>query len=186
MCVRVCLLLTIAINQSINQSIDQSSQSVSQSVFMCVSVICWRGDQTVSKIGNWKLFSAISLVSRNSSVGRALDWRSKGPWFNPGFRHGTFPGGWHFFLLLPTVLFLFVFQLRQDFSYSYSIPFFLSFPLSRFFFIFSFFSLLHLVVVVVAAAAATAATFVFKALRLWKSSHRRGRACQCVFVFVCC
>ncbi len=23
---------------------------------------------------------------RNSSVGRALDWRSKGPWFNPGFR----------------------------------------------------------------------------------------------------
>ena len=29
------------------------------------------------------------LVSRNSSVGRALDWRSKGPRFNPGFRHGT-------------------------------------------------------------------------------------------------
>ena len=27
------------------------------------------------------------LVGRNSSVGRALDWRSKGPWFNPGFRH---------------------------------------------------------------------------------------------------
>ena len=25
--------------------------------------------------------------SRNSSVGRALDWRSKGPWFDPGFRH---------------------------------------------------------------------------------------------------
>ena len=24
---------------------------------------------------------------RNSSVGRALDWRSKGPWFDPGFRH---------------------------------------------------------------------------------------------------
>ena len=24
--------------------------------------------------------------SRNSSVGRALDWRSKGPWFDPGFR----------------------------------------------------------------------------------------------------
>ena len=23
---------------------------------------------------------------RNSSVGRALDWRSKGPWFDPGFR----------------------------------------------------------------------------------------------------
>ena len=28
--------------------------------------------------------------SRNSSVGRALDWRSKGPWFNPGFRHWNF------------------------------------------------------------------------------------------------
>ena len=30
---------------------------------------------------------ACFLVGRNSSVGRALDWRSKGPWFNPGFRH---------------------------------------------------------------------------------------------------
>ena len=28
----------------------------------------------------------IIYTSRNSSVGRALDWRSKGPWFNPGFR----------------------------------------------------------------------------------------------------
>ena len=27
-----------------------------------------------------------SIGSRNSSVGRALDWRSKGPWFDPGFR----------------------------------------------------------------------------------------------------
>ena len=27
-----------------------------------------------------------SIGSRNSSVGRALDWRSNGPWFNPGFR----------------------------------------------------------------------------------------------------
>ena len=27
------------------------------------------------------------LGSRNSSVGRASDWRSEGPWFNPGFRH---------------------------------------------------------------------------------------------------
>ena len=26
-------------------------------------------------------------IGRNSSVGRALDWRSKGPRFNPGFRH---------------------------------------------------------------------------------------------------
>ena len=39
----------------------------------------------------WSLaaVAARALVSRNSSVGRALDWRSKGPWFNPGFRHGT-------------------------------------------------------------------------------------------------
>ena len=33
--------------------------------------------------------SQSNLVGRNSSVGRALDWRSKGPRFNPGFRHGT-------------------------------------------------------------------------------------------------
>ena len=26
-------------------------------------------------------------VCRNSSVGRASDWRSEGHWFNPGFRH---------------------------------------------------------------------------------------------------
>ena len=26
-------------------------------------------------------------MCRNSSVGRALDWRSKGPWFDPEFRH---------------------------------------------------------------------------------------------------
>ena len=26
-------------------------------------------------------------IGRNSSAGRALDWRSKGPWFDPGFRH---------------------------------------------------------------------------------------------------
>ena len=25
-------------------------------------------------------------MCRNSSVGRASDWRSEGPWFNPGFR----------------------------------------------------------------------------------------------------
>ncbi len=31
------------------------------------------------------------LVGRNSSVGRALDWRSKGPWFNPGFRQAETP-----------------------------------------------------------------------------------------------
>ncbi len=36
----------------------------------------------------------IYTSSRNSSVGRALDWRSKGPWFNPGFRQSIF---FHFF-----------------------------------------------------------------------------------------
>ena len=34
----------------------------------------------------WWCAGPLSLVGRNSSVGRALDWRSKGPWFNPGFR----------------------------------------------------------------------------------------------------
>ena len=29
----------------------------------------------------------VTNVGRNSSAGRALDWRSKGPWFDPGFRH---------------------------------------------------------------------------------------------------
>ncbi len=38
---------------------------------------------------NWE------IVGRNSSVGRALDWRSKGPWFNPGFRQSREHGGWH-------------------------------------------------------------------------------------------
>ena len=38
------------------------------------------------------------LVGRNSSVGRALDWRSKGPRFNPGFRHrASDSGGRHCF-----------------------------------------------------------------------------------------
>ena len=35
----------------------------------------------------WSCAGPLSIVGRNSSVGRALDWRSKGPWFNPGFRH---------------------------------------------------------------------------------------------------
>ena len=30
------------------------------------------------------------ITSRNSSVGRALDWRSKGPWFDPWFRQTFF------------------------------------------------------------------------------------------------
>ena len=32
------------------------------------------------------LIDPLFFDGRNSSVGRALDWRSKGPWFNPGFR----------------------------------------------------------------------------------------------------
>ena len=35
------------------------------------------------------IISPVSVGSRNSSVGRALDWRSKGPWFDPGFRQKT-------------------------------------------------------------------------------------------------
>ena len=31
-------------------------------------------------------YLCVVFVGRNSSVGRALDWRSKGPRFNPGFR----------------------------------------------------------------------------------------------------
>ena len=44
------------------------------------------------------------LTSRNSSVGRALDWRSKGPWFDPGFRHPPI-------LVAGTFLFFFDFAL---------------------------------------------------------------------------
>ena len=36
------------------------------------------------------IYRPITFICRNSSVGRALDWRSKGPWFNPGFRHVLF------------------------------------------------------------------------------------------------
>ena len=40
----------------------------------------------INKTWHWRDFP----ISRNSSVGRALDWRSKGPWFNPGFRQFFF------------------------------------------------------------------------------------------------
>ena len=43
-------------------------------------------------------FFTIFSASRNSSVGRALDWRSKGPWFDPGFRQYAPAAGQHFFL----------------------------------------------------------------------------------------
>ena len=42
-----------------------------------------------------------STGSRNSSVGRALDWRSKGPWFNPGFRQAN--ASFSFFFFLPNI-----------------------------------------------------------------------------------
>ena len=41
-----------------------------------------------------KFYRALRCESRNSSVGRALDWRSKGPWFDPGFRHFFLPWRW--------------------------------------------------------------------------------------------
>ena len=41
-----------------------------------------------------------SIGSRNSSVGRALDWRSKGPWFDPGFRQKLRRLPLHFFTAL--------------------------------------------------------------------------------------
>ena len=74
--------------------------------FLCILVVCvpFRSSNTFYY---WWLFcnnnyclsachlpSLILLVAtwnhcstgRNSSVGRASDWRSEGPWFNPGFR----------------------------------------------------------------------------------------------------
>ena len=42
------------------------------------------------------------LVGRNSSVGRALDWRSKGPWFNPGSGQSTLPVAGKSFWKLPS------------------------------------------------------------------------------------
>ena len=35
----------------------------------------------------WPIVKELKLHSRDSSVGRASDWRSEGPWFNPGSRH---------------------------------------------------------------------------------------------------
>ena len=40
----------------------------------------------------------LATGSRYSSAGRASDWRSEGPWFNPGWRHIT--GSCHIFFLL--------------------------------------------------------------------------------------
>ena len=52
-------------------------------------------DMTIKKLCGWlpiqpakkTLVHQRSNTRLDSSVGRALDWRSKGPWFNPGSRH---------------------------------------------------------------------------------------------------
>ena len=36
---------------------------------------------------SWHKNRVLKMLSRDSSVGRASDWRSEGPWFNPGSRH---------------------------------------------------------------------------------------------------
>ena len=36
---------------------------------------------------SWHKNRVLRMHSRDSSVGRASDWRSEGPWFNPGSRH---------------------------------------------------------------------------------------------------
>ena len=45
---------------------------------------------------SWMLQKATKLWSRDSSVARALDWRSNGPWFYPGSRQVQFLSE-HFF-----------------------------------------------------------------------------------------
>ena len=53
------------------------------------------------------------LGSRNSSVGRASDWRSEGPWFNPGFRHRNNRRLAHFlFYFLNICIFVFIFIIQ--------------------------------------------------------------------------
>ena len=42
------------------------------------------------RIKRLMLRSGFHFIGRNSSAGRASDWRSEGPWFNPGFRHVYF------------------------------------------------------------------------------------------------
>ena len=51
-------------------------------------------NSTVRSFPPWSVCAPLrnckwAKLCRNSSVGRALDWRSKGPWFNPGFRQDT-------------------------------------------------------------------------------------------------
>ena len=47
-------------------------------------------------VSAWKY----TQISPNSSVGRASDWRSESPWFNPGFRrHVHFLSSWNIFFI---------------------------------------------------------------------------------------
>jgi hypothetical protein len=82
-------------------------QILSQSAFSD-KIITVKSNGQLSNHGHSRFSSLINLVNyfivqslspfekpiwftrRNSSVGRALDWRSKGPWFDPGFRQLNF------------------------------------------------------------------------------------------------
>ena len=48
----------------------------------------WEIETNKKVVSIWKCFKTkyFVFVGRNSSVGRALDWRSKCPWFDPWFR----------------------------------------------------------------------------------------------------
>ena len=43
--------------------------------------------QRFAGVWDWQIWSPELVSSRDSSVGRASDWRSEGSWFNPGSRH---------------------------------------------------------------------------------------------------
>ena len=46
------------------------------------------GGRHTHRLNNY--INSFQVRGRDSSVGRALDWRSKGPWFDPGSRHFFF------------------------------------------------------------------------------------------------
>ena len=47
------------------------------------------------RIENFFFLQTTFSPSRDSSVGRASDWRSEGPWFDPGSRHVCFASNLH-------------------------------------------------------------------------------------------
>ncbi len=51
--------------------------------------------------------SGSSITIEKAQFGRALDWRSKGPWFNPGFRQ-------FFYLLSPIIGSTYTMNLRRQ------------------------------------------------------------------------